>query len=290
MSNVHPEESSYVIDQESSVEMARLMELDITTTRCMGSLFPPDVDLSSIHDVLDIACGPGGWVLDVAFAHRDKHIVGVDISSSMLSYARAHAGVQGLQNATFRYMDATSSLDFPDASFDFINSRFITGFMWKEAWPQLLQECARILRPGGIIRFTETDYPGTSATNSTALSRLNRLMVRAFYRTGRSFCGDEDGYQLGITPTLRSFFEEAGYSAIREQAHGMNYSAGTDSYRSMSKNLQVAMKLIQPFLIKSGVATGEELDQVYQQLVIDLLREDFRSTWFFMSIYGQKTI
>jgi ubiquinone/menaquinone biosynthesis C-methylase UbiE len=288
MDNVHPHESSYVIDQESSVEMARLMELDITTTKCMGSLFPSDIDLTGVHDILDIACGPGGWVLDVAFAHRDKRVVGVDISSSMLNYARAHADVQGLQNVKFRYMDATSSLDFPDASFDFINARFIVGFMWKEAWPKLIQECMRITRPGGIIRFTETDYLVTSATNSMALSRLNRLIVRAFCRTGRSFCEDEDGYQLAVTPMVRSFFEEAGYHTICEQAHGLNYSPGTYAYKSMSKNLQIAQKLVQPFLIKAGVATADELDQVYQQMLIDLLREDFHSTWYFMSTYGRK--
>jgi ubiquinone/menaquinone biosynthesis C-methylase UbiE len=290
MDNVHPNESSYVIDQESSVEMARLMELDVTTTKCMGSLFPSDIDLAGVHDILDIACGPGGWVLDVAFAHRDKRVVGVDISNSMLNYACAYADVQGLQNATFRYMDATSALDFPDASFDFINARFIVGFMWKEAWPQLIQECMRITRPGGFIRFTETDYPVANATNSVALSRLNRLAVRACWRTGRSFCEDEDGYQLGVTPMIQSFFKEAGYHTIREQPHALNYSAGADAHKSMSKNLQIAMKLVQPFLIKAGAATSDELDQVYQQMLIDLLREDFHSIWYFMSTYGQKAL
>jgi ubiquinone/menaquinone biosynthesis C-methylase UbiE len=290
MDNVHPDESSYVIDQESSVEMARLMELDITTTKGMGSLFPSDIDLTGVHDILDIACGPGGWVLDVAFAHRDKRVVGVDISSSMLSYARAHAEVQGLQNVTFRYMDATSALEFPDASFDFINARFIGGFMWKGAWPKLIQECIRITRPGGIIRFTESDYTVSSATNSIALSRLNRLIVRAFCRTGRSFCDDEEGYQLGVNPMIHGFFEEAGYHEICEQVHVINSSYGRPAYKSMSKNLQIAMKLVQPFLIKAGVATANELDQVYQEMLIDLLREDFHSTWYFMSTYGQKAL
>jgi ubiquinone/menaquinone biosynthesis C-methylase UbiE len=288
MDTVHPNESSYVIDQESSVEMARLMELDVMTTKCMGSLFPLDVDLTRVHDILDIACGPGGWVLDVAFAHRSKRVVGVDISTSMLNYARAHADVQGLQNASFRYMDATSGLDFPDESFDFINARFIGGFMWKEAWPKLIQECMRITRPGGSIRFTESDYTVSSATNSIALSRLNRLIVRAFCRTGRSFCDDEDGYQLGVNPMIHNFFDEAGYHEILEQAHVINSSYGRPAYKGMSKNLQIAMKLVQPFLIKAGVATADELDQVYQQMLIDLLREDFHSIWYFMSTSGRK--
>jgi ubiquinone/menaquinone biosynthesis C-methylase UbiE len=289
MGTVHPNESSYVMDQESSVEMARLMELDVMTTKCMGSLFPSDVDLTGVHDILDMACGPGGWVLDTAFAHRDKRVVGVDISTSMLNYARAHADVQGLQNASFRYMDATSGLDFPDESFDFINARFIAGFMWKEAWPKLMQECMRITRPGGIIRFTESDYAVSSATNSIALSRLNRLIVRAFCLTGRSFCEDEEGYQLGVNPMIGSFFEEAGYHEMREQAHVINSSYGRPAYKSMSKNLQIAMNLVQPFLIKAGVATADELDQVYQQMLIDFLRVDFHNIWYFMSTYGQKS-
>ena len=287
MEEFRPEENRYVIDQESSVEMARLMELDILTTKCMGSLFPTDIDLSLVHDVLDVACGPGGWVSEVAFVHPEKRVVGADISHSMLSYARAYAEVQGLKNTTFYYRSATEPLDFPDNSFDFVNSRFMVGFMWKEAWPTYIQECARIIRPGGIIRLTESDcVSGLSTGNSVALSWINRMLVRAFCRTGRSFCDDEDGYQVGVTPMLPKFLREAGFQDIRERPHLLNFSAGTEVHQRMMKNLQIGLKLVQPFLIQAGVTTEEEVECYYQQAMTDFVSEDFQAAWYFTSVYG----
>uniref|UniRef100_UPI0035E452C3 class I SAM-dependent methyltransferase n=1 Tax=Thermogemmatispora sp. TaxID=1968838 RepID=UPI0035E452C3 len=48
-------------------------------------------------------------------------------------------------------------LDWPDASFDLINGRLLCGFMLPAAWPRLLAECHRLLKPGGIIRLTEVE-------------------------------------------------------------------------------------------------------------------------------------
>src|SRR6266550_7307709 len=104
------------------------------------------MDLASIHTILDIACGPGEWVCNVAFEHAEIDVTGIDLSRSSIQYARARAQVQRLDNVSFRTMDATKSLDFPDGSFDFVNARFLVGFMSPTDWPRLLQECMRIMR------------------------------------------------------------------------------------------------------------------------------------------------
>ncbi|MBE3561773.1 MAG: class I SAM-dependent methyltransferase [Ktedonobacteraceae bacterium] len=287
MSSVHPEENSYVLDQESSAEMARLIDQDAMLTRHMGGLFPPDLDFSQVHDILDIACGPGSWALEVAFAHPDKRVVGIDISTRMLNYARMRAHVQGRTNVTFQFMDATEPLNFPDNSFDFVNARFLIGFMWKEIWTSFVRECFRITRPGGIIRLTEIDTALTGITNSTALEKLNRLIIRAAARQGRSF-GDEETPHMAITPLLRHFLEQCGYRDIHEQPHLLNYSFGRTGYATQYKNLQMAMKLIQPFLTKMGIATQEELDRLYDQMLLEMMQESFRGIWYFMSAIGHK--
>lgn len=61
--------NSYFIDAENAAEMARLVYQDQLLTRTMGGVLAEQSDLSNIHNVLDIACGPGGWVLDVARAN-----------------------------------------------------------------------------------------------------------------------------------------------------------------------------------------------------------------------------
>ncbi len=288
MSSIHPSENSYAVDQESSVEMARLLDQDALLTRHMGGLFPPDLELSGVHDILDIACGPGGWAMEVAFAHKDKQVTGIDISKSMLEYARARAAVQQLSNANFLYMDAADKLGFPDGSFDFVNARFIVGFMWKEAWPTLMQECLRILRPGGILRITDTDYPMIGITNSPALDKFQRLVCRGFYLTGRTFAADADSCSFGLTPMLRGFFQEAGFQDVRETPHMLNYSFGTDGYADNVHNMEAGMRLIIPFLVKTKQGSEEELDLLHQQMMAEMALENFCGICYFASVWGRK--
>lgn len=278
--------NTYFIDSESAAEMARLLRQERLLTEAMGSLFPPDLDLSEVHDVLDIACGPGGWSQEVAFKYQDIEVVGIDISKSMVDYATAQAQVQGLDNASFVLMDATKPLAFPTSSFDFVNTRSIIGFMHKERWPDVVQEMVRVVRPGGTVRLTEFDGGGLS--NSPGLERLNKILTLAFYQNGRSFTPMPDGQNWGITPMLGHFLQQAGCLNVRQQAYVLDFSAGTEANISNYENFKVAYKLVQPFLVKTNVASQEELDTLYNQMLAEMMQPDFRALWYYLGVWGQK--
>src|SRR5438874_12617188 len=146
----------YFNDPENVAEMARLLGQDRLITEGMGGLFPERFDLSGIHRILDVACGPGGWALEVALKYPQIEVVGIDISQAMITYAQAQVQVQGLENASFQVMDIQKPLNFPDGSFDLVNARFI-NFLPAATWPQLMQEFGRITRSGGVIRLTESE-------------------------------------------------------------------------------------------------------------------------------------
>src|SRR5438105_1031571 len=93
LEHVPQEHNSYFIDHESAGEMARLLDQDRLYTEAMGGFFSERSDLSDLHRMLDIGCGPGGWVQELAFAFPDKEFVGTDISEAMIKYARAQAKV-----------------------------------------------------------------------------------------------------------------------------------------------------------------------------------------------------
>jgi ubiquinone/menaquinone biosynthesis C-methylase UbiE len=277
-------ESSYVIDAESAAEMARLVSQDQLTTKSMGGVLPEQTDLSGIHRVLDIACGPGGWVLDVAFEHPDIQVVGIDISQTMVEYARVRSKVQKLENASFQVMNALKPLDFPDASFDLVNARAIAGFMLPASWPAFLQECMRITRPGGIIRLTETDDFGTS--NSPALEKMTRMAIRAGQLAGRTF--NPEGRNAAVTPMLGRFLRMAGCKNIKKRAHVIDYSSGEEAHDGVYKDLMVAFQLLQPFLTKLGFISQQELEQLYQQVLTEMASHDFCALWYMLTVWGQK--
>jgi ubiquinone/menaquinone biosynthesis C-methylase UbiE len=278
--------NTYINDTESGAEMARLHDQDLLITRAMGGLFPERDDLDGISQVLDIGCGPGRWVQEVGFAHQDIKVVGIDISNAMIEYARAQARVQGLENATFRVMDATRPLDFPDASFDLVNARTIAGFMLREDWPKLIDECLRILRPGGIIRLTETDLWGT--TNSLAFETLSGWCMLALKKSEHGF--SPDGRTFGITPVLGRLLRDAGFQGIQHRSYTNDFSSGTEVHFGMYKNFLVFFKLVQPFLAKMAVATLEEAEPLYQQVMLDILTEDFCGIMYLLTVWGHKPL
>ncbi|MDQ6645102.1 MAG: methyltransferase domain-containing protein, partial [Chloroflexota bacterium] len=203
--NPHESDNVYFNDPESGAEMARLLEQDRLITKGMGGLFSERPDLSGIQRILDVACGPGGWAQEVAFAHPEIEVVGVDISRAMIEYAQSQARVQGLDNARFRVMDMQKPLDFPDSSFNLVNARFI-NFLPTHAWPKLMQEFARITRRGGIIRLTESEW--WYFTNSSALEDLNSMIIRALKKQGESFT--QSGRFTGVLPMLGHFLQDIG--------------------------------------------------------------------------------
>jgi SAM-dependent methyltransferase len=282
-SGQHLGENKYPIDVEHGAEMARLLGQEQLVTKGMGGLLAEHSDLSRIHYVLDIGCGPGGWVQELAFNYPDIEVVGIDISASMIGFARSQAQAQHLGNAHFKVMDATKPLAFPDASFDLINARSIVSFMGPEDWPRLTQECMRLLRPGGVLRLTEGEW---SFANSPALETLGRMFTQSLYRAGQSL--SPTGYGFGVTPLLRHFLQKAGYQHIAHKAHALDVSAGSEGHRSCFTNTQALFPLAQPFLLKWGVTTKEEVERLYQEVLVEMLSEDFCCVTFMLTVWGEK--
>ena len=278
-------EGEYFIDAEYMAEMARLMYQDRLATEQMGGVlreYSPE-KISSLRSVLDLACGPGGWVIDLAYASPMAQVVGVDISVNNISYAQSQARAQGLDNARFQVMDILKLLDFPDNSFDLVNARLLFAFMPKSAWMPLVKECQRILRPGGIMRMTEIS-DGTST--SLAVSQLNAKLSKALFLTGRSF--SPDGQTLGITPMLGRFLLDAGYTSLDKVAMPVDASARMDAHWQFYQNFKVLNRLLKPFLLQMKVTTSEEFEQLYEQAMEDIESDAFCALNFILTVWGEK--
>jgi SAM-dependent methyltransferase len=117
------------------------------------------------RSVLEVGCGAG---VDLArFAKGGAQVTGVDLSSSAIDLARANFAQQGLEGR-FDVADG-ERLPFPDNSFDLV---FAHGVVQYTANPQqLVEECHRVLRPGGEAVFQV--YNRISWLN--ALSKLMKV-------------------------------------------------------------------------------------------------------------------
>jgi ubiquinone/menaquinone biosynthesis C-methylase UbiE len=276
------DENTYFIDAENAAEMARLLMQDRLLTKTMGGLFPQQIDLAHVQRILDLACGPGGWALDVARAYPEKQVVGVDVSQLMVAYANAQAREQKLPNASFQTMDILKPLAFPDNSFDLVNARFLTGLMPTSAWSKLVQECMRILRPGGIIRVTEFE---ATISNSPSAEKLFALSTRAIQVTGQAF---SPGNNIGTTAMLGPLLRNAGYEQVQHQAYALDSSAGVEAHHSQFQNAMTFFKLLQPFLVKLGITTQEEVEILYQRAMEEMMSTTYCAIMFILSVWGTK--
>ncbi len=270
--------NTYIIDPESVAEIGRLIDQDRLITQAMGGLFPPDFDPSGVRRVLDVACGPGGWVQEVAYHYPEISVTGIDISSSLMRYADKLAKVQGLANATFQVVDATKRLPFADATFQVVNARFVNAFLptW-QAWRRLVSEMARVTAPGGLLRLTEADDPGL--TNSPAFERMKALTLQA---------GQLDKRPYPITPSLRRLLREVGCQKLCSQAYALCFSSEEAGFQGHYENCRVLFQLLHRFLIKKGVATQEDLNRLYEQILCEMRAEDFAGIWYLFSAWGYK--
>jgi ubiquinone/menaquinone biosynthesis C-methylase UbiE len=277
-------ENVYFNDPENVAEMARLLGQDRLITKGMGGLFSERFDLSGIHRILDVACGPGGWALEVALTYPEIEVVGVDVSRTMIDYANAQVRVQGLDNVRFQVMDIQQALKFPDGSFDLVNARFI-NFLPAAAWPQLMQKFGRITRSGGIIRLTESEW--WYFTNSPALENLNAMIIQALKLQGESF--SQSGQFTGILPMLGRFLLDAGCVNVNYRSHVIDYSYGAQAYEGFRHDAASVFKLFQPFIVKMGVATQEKVNQLYEQMQLEMRKDDFRGLMLPLTAWGEKS-
>jgi SAM-dependent methyltransferase len=99
------------------------------------------------RDVLELGCGAAQW--SISLAKLGARPVGLDLSKRQLHHARLGQEREGVE---FPLVEASAEdVPLPDASFDVV---FCDHGAFNFADPRLLMpECARLLRPGGLLAF-----------------------------------------------------------------------------------------------------------------------------------------
>jgi SAM-dependent methyltransferase len=281
--------NTYIFDPESSTELGRLMNQDRQLTKGMGGVFTglSAEEIATFNNVLDLGCGPGGWALDVAFAYPHIEAAGIDISRAMIDYANTRAQVQKLPNASFEVMDITKPLEFADGAFDLINARYLFAVLKRDSWTSFLKEALRLLRPGGILRLTEP--ADLSVSSSPAIARLNALVSQMLWRSGYGF--SPDGTTMpAVAYRLPSLLRAAGLQEVRTQAYAIESSAGTPTWADTYHNAEVGWSQLIPLLVRARIASQEELEPLYQQMLIEFQQPDFALMWQVVTVLGKKPL
>lgn len=274
----HP--STYFVQDRSNMEeMARLQIQDQLVTAGMGGALPEQSNLANFRRVLDVGCGTGNWLLEVArVLPAEALLIGVDVSKKMLDYARTQADAQGVANRVeFHTMDALRMLEFPRSYFDLVNQRLGSSYLRTWDWPNLLQGLQRVTKTGGVIRITEDDIFGE--TNSPALTRLYTMGRAAFFQAGHLFTPERDG----VTSKLLDLLRQQGIQDVQTRAVMLEYGPEDDGFWEDTKFL---FRTILPFLRK-WLRVPDDYDKIYQQALAEIRQPGFFARWEIVTAWGK---
>jgi len=273
----------FVQDRSNEAEVMRLQVQDQLITAGMGGILAEQPDAASLQRVLDVGCGTGGWLLEAARMYPTiMRLVGVDVNTKLLDFARAQAEKQQINDRVeFYAMNALIRLDFPPSSFDLVNQRLGMSFLRTWDWPQILGEYRRVLRTGGIVRITESSFP---TSESAALNSLRSLFIRTLSQAGHLFVPDDPD---GVISELPHLLRRHGFARIQSRLHTLEQRAGTPEGQSFYEDTQHLFRNLLPFFRKWS-HVPDNYEDIYQQALHDIQQPGFVATWKLLTVWGHK--
>ena len=295
----------------------------------MGELLPAQLlkacYLSRAHSILEIGCGGGEWLRSLARQYPDLQCIGIEQDEHLVKAANALAYRDGLPHAGFLAVDIndiTPSL-FPDMSFDLVHLSFLGRYILTADYPALAQASAALCRPGGIVCWTEAEFP---TTTSAAFERLTTLVCEALQQAGQSFISesmwewaelvaansgqtgvDRSSYQrrhLGITPMLGRWLRDAGCGAQREKpiysiwgiderviheaVYAIEVSAGQPAHVGFVALARRFAHQVKPFLLRTEVIEEQEYATLCGQLDSELSSQEFCGLAFLLRAWAPR--
>jgi len=173
-------------------------------------------------DVLDLGCGRGRALMQLAGWFPNSRFTGYDLSAGAVAWATAQAEAQGLTNVTFAVRDlSTFDRDAEPAAFDFVTT---FDAVHDQANPRgMVRGIRRSLRPGGV--YLAQDINGSSHVHENLDHPIGPLlytvscmhcMTVSLAQAGGEGLGAMWGRQKAV-----EIFTEAGFASVEvnELAH-----------------------------------------------------------------------
>ncbi|MDD7423755.1 MAG: class I SAM-dependent methyltransferase [Candidatus Methanomethylophilaceae archaeon] len=126
-----------------------------------------------VNDWIDVGSGTGNMVMTARTVYPDAKYVLLDLSKDMLALAKFKLG-----DANMRYVWGSSdNMGVVDSSADVVTCIQSNHYYDDAGHANVLAECHRILRPGGILITTENVGARTEAGRKIQRSRLKSFLL-----------------------------------------------------------------------------------------------------------------
>ncbi|CAG8572588.1 13930_t:CDS:2 [Ambispora leptoticha] len=187
--------------------------------------------------VLDVGCGSGAWILDMAKEYPASTFLGIDIMETSSDI------MQQPPNAGFLQFNVLNGLPFPDETFDFVYQRFLWAAFTPNQWIQLIHELIRVTKKNGRIELMEIEAkihnPGPIAKkfSDAAQQHLTSNGIDPkIYRQIRNVIVNSNKFE-----SIKIFEKRTPLGNWQQASHGIKSLENTVA---ALKSLQVAFKAV----------------------------------------------
>ena len=176
-----------------------------------AALLASNLELHAHETLLEIGCGTGAVLAQIGREHPLARLCGIDISQKQIDGARRHLHPLGPDRVDLRLADGTS-LPWSEGDIDRIRMVWVVEHLPNPLL--VLREAQRVLRPGGTIHITETDYASLRVSPpNPAIEAMVGAFIAHFNRHGNAHAG----------PSLGPLLEQAGFQEVNNTLVGVHH-------------------------------------------------------------------
>ncbi len=147
--------------------------------------------------ILDLACGSGAFLSNLAAAFPRARLIGLDLSPAYLAEARRSAGADELIQANAEHLPVA------DAGLDAVTCVYLFHELPPKLRPRVAAEIARVLKPGGLLAFADS----AQKADEPHLARLLEVFPAYFHEPYYESYGETD---------LTALFGAAGLTLVSQ--------------------------------------------------------------------------
>ncbi len=275
-SRPHLAESAYLLPKDWTDYQRLDLQHFMLRKQIRGNFLAP---VTRPHAILDVACGTGRWGAEVARVFPDANVVGFDILPPKPQSTSVVMG-EDRPPDNYRFVEGDLTKGLPahwKDTFDFVHMRLMLLALPITEWYPAVLEMQRVTVAGGWVELVD----------SVIESEMQTPAWKTYYDWLRAISAKRN-LDLHAGLHIADYLLRAGFRNVQyyrvDVPFGYANRAGGDL---MAANAESGIKGLRGPIVQSGIASAEQFDQIFAQLVRDMHTVQGATQPYYFA-YGQK--